>query len=146
MQFQKEQLDAATLAAFDFDNFDEHHRCDEVEWEAIFSNGHVPIYTARDENGIVAAIAVFKTSKHHKTRWYFYSIAVAENYRRQGLAKDLFYHVLGAEPILGKLNSHCHIDNEASIALHRALGFNIIQYVPDFYGDFEDAFLWVHPT
>ena len=145
MQIQKEQLDAKTLAQFDFDNFDENHRIDETEWEQVLSNGYVPIYVARTEQNEIAGILIFKTSKVFKTRWYFYSVVIAEKYRRMGLASRIFYDAVRCESVLGKMNSHCHIDNEASIALHNSLGFNIIQYVPDFYGDFEDAFLWVKP-
>lgn len=142
MEIQKETISAAELAAFDFENFDEHHRSDEEEWKAILSNGYVPIYTARTEQGEIAAILVLKTSKVQRLRWYFYSVAVAEKYRKMRLATRIFNHAVSAEPVIGRINSHCHIDNQASINLHLSLGFNVVQYVPDFYGDFEDAFLW----
>jgi ribosomal protein S18 acetylase RimI-like enzyme len=74
--------------------------------------------------------------------WYFYSVAVSEKYRKMGLATRLFNEAIKAEIATGFINSHCHIDNAASIGFHKSLGFKPVQYVNDFYGDFEDAILW----
>jgi ribosomal protein S18 acetylase RimI-like enzyme len=67
---------------------------------------------------------------------------VSEKYRKMGLATRLFNEAIKAEIATGFINSHCHIDNAASIGFHKSLGFKPVQYVNDFYGDFEDAILW----
>lgn len=141
MKIQKEKLEAKLLAAFDLSNFDESHRMDEEEWTQMLATGYVAMYTAR-EGDELAAILVLKRPSIEVGVWYFYSVAVAENHRKKGLATKLFREAIQAEIPFGFINSHCHIDNEASIGFHKSLGFVPVQYVNDFYGDFEDAILW----
>jgi ribosomal protein S18 acetylase RimI-like enzyme len=142
MRIEKETLGAETLSSFDLDNFDENHRMDTEEWTAMLGTGYVAMYTARDEAGELAAVLVLKTSSIDTGRWYFYSVAVADKYRKMHLATRIFNEAISSEIAVGVINSHCHIDNEASIGLHKSLGFKAIQYVNDFYGDYEDAILW----
>jgi ribosomal protein S18 acetylase RimI-like enzyme len=142
MKIQKETIDAATLAAFDFQNFDEIHRMDEGEWKQMLSNGYVAQYVARDEEQNVAGILILKTASVNCGMWYFYSVAIDQKYRRMNLGTRMFHEAIGAEIPTGKINSHCHVDNEASISFHESLGFHAVQYVPDFYGDYEDAIMW----
>ena len=142
MRIEKEQLDAETLAAFDFANFDENHRMDEEEWKSMLGSGYVAIYTARTEEDELAGILVLKTASVNVGLWYFYSVAVSEQYRKMGLATRLFKEAIGAEIATGNIQSHCHIDNTESIGFHKSLGFKPIQYTNDFYGDYEDAIMW----
>jgi ribosomal protein S18 acetylase RimI-like enzyme len=142
MKIQKEIIDAATLAAFDLENFDENHRMDEGEWTLMLGTGRVCIYTARDEQEGIAAILALKAPAIEVGLWYFYSVAVSEKYRRMNLGTRLFHEAIDSEIATGKINSHCHVDNEASIGFHKSLGFHAVQYVPDFYGDYEDAIMW----
>jgi ribosomal protein S18 acetylase RimI-like enzyme len=145
MYLAKESLDAVTLAKFDFENFEESHRMDASEWQQMLSNGRVEIYTARTEKDQLVAVLVLKTSSVETERWYFYSIAVTEKFRKLRLATKLFHLAIENEIAVGVINSHCHVDNEASIALHKSLGFKTVQYVTDFYGDYEDAIMWERP-
>jgi RimJ/RimL family protein N-acetyltransferase len=142
MKIAKEVLAAETLAEFDFSNFDEDHRMDEGEWRQMLEVGFVATYVARNEEGEIAAIIVLKRPSIEVGVWYFYSVAVAEKYRKMKLATRIFYEAIKAEIPFGIINSHCHIDNQASISLHKSLGFIPIQYVTDFYGEFGDAILW----
>ena len=142
MKFQKEQLDSSVLADFDLSNFDENHRMDAEEWDKTLGTGYVPIYTVRDEGGDLVAVLVLKSPAVEVGLWYFYSVAVVEKHRKSGIASKLFYYAIGEEISFGFINSHCHIDNTASIGFHKSLGFTPIQYVNDFYGDFEDAIMW----
>ena len=139
----KEVLEPSILAAFDLANFDESHRMDEEEWRQMLSNGYVAVYVARVKEEI-AGISVLKTSSASTGMWYFYSVAVAEQFRRHHIAENLYAIATENEKVSGKINSHCHVDNTASIALHKALGFKPFQYAPDFYGDYEDAIMWEH--
>ena len=146
MLIQKETLEPSVLAAFDLANFDESHRMDEEEWQQMLSSGYVAMYTIRNEQDELVAVIVLKTDGKILTdRWYFYSVAVSEQYRKMHLATKLFQHAIGAAIACGSINSHCHVDNIASIKFHQSLGFRAIQYVPDFYGDYEDAILWERP-
>jgi ribosomal protein S18 acetylase RimI-like enzyme len=145
MKIIKVDIDPVVLAQFDLDNFPEDIRMDEDEWKAATSNGYCAVYFAQNEQNEVAGVMVLKTSTIDTGMWYFYSVAVADKYRRMGLAKRLFHEAVKAEIATGIINSHCHVDNESSIALHKSLGFKAIQYVPDFYGDCEDAILWSRP-
>jgi ribosomal protein S18 acetylase RimI-like enzyme len=142
MKIEKRQLDAKTLAEFDLANFDENHQMDEGEWTLMLGTGRVVTYIARDEQEEVAAILVLKAPAVEIGVWYFYSVAVSEKSRRSGIATKLFREAIKAEISFGFINSHCHIDNTASIGFHKSLGFVPVQYVNDFYGDFEDAILW----
>jgi ribosomal protein S18 acetylase RimI-like enzyme len=142
MKITKELLDADTLANFDLDNFDDNHRMDSEEWGSVLDNGYVAIYTARNESDEIASILVMKRPSVEIGVWYFYSVAVAEKYRKMGLATRMFNEAIKNEISFGFINSHCHIDNEASIGFHKSLGFVPQQYVNDFYGDFEDAISW----
>lgn len=142
MRLEKETLDVETLEAFDYQNFGRNHRMTAEEWEQMLSTGRVAIYTLRDAAEELVSVLVLKTSSIDVSLWYFYSIAVAREHRKKGWATFLFNEVVKAEKVTGIINSHCHIDSVASIALHRSLGFKVIQYVNDFYGDSEDAILW----
>ncbi len=142
MKIQKEQLEPTLLAQFDLANFDDSHRMDEDEWSHMLATGYVATYTARNDDDELAAILVLKTSSVDTGRWYFYSVAVEEKFRKLHLATRIFNEAIRAEIAVGIINSHCHIDNAASIGFHKSLGFKAIQYVNDFYGDFEDAILW----
>lgn len=138
----KEALSAAVLAAFDAANFNEKLAIDEDGWSSILNSGHVGVFTARDEKNELVAVLVLKTSSVPTGRWYFYTVGVAEKYRKMNLASRLFHEAVRSEQVAGIINSHTHIDNIASIQLHKSLGFRPIQYVTDFYDDFEDAILW----
>ena len=142
MKIQKEVLIDVLLAYFDDVNFDEHHKMDEEEWRQMLSNGYVAIYTARDEQNDLAAVLVLKSSSVNTGMWYFYSVAVNEQYRKMGLGTRLFEIATESEISTGIINSHCHVDNVVSINFHQSLGFKVVQYVPDFYGDFQDAIMW----
>jgi ribosomal protein S18 acetylase RimI-like enzyme len=142
MKINKEQLKAKVLARFDLENFEENHRMDEEEWTHSLSSGYCAIYTARNEDNEIVAILFLKSPSVDCGLWYFYSVAVSEKYRKMGLATRLFNEAIKAEIATGFINSHCHIDNAASIGFHKSLGFKPVQYVNDFYGDFEDAILW----
>jgi ribosomal protein S18 acetylase RimI-like enzyme len=142
MKIAKEMVDPEILAQFDIENFEENHRLSKDEWVKMLGIGYVAIYTARNEDNELAAVLALKTSSVNTGRWYFYSIAVSEKYRKMKLATRLFTEAIEAEISFGSINSHCHIDNVASIGFHTALGFAPIQYVNDFYGDYEDAIMW----
>jgi ribosomal protein S18 acetylase RimI-like enzyme len=142
MLLQREVLDNVTLAEFDEVNFEESHRMDYDEWAQMLSCGINIIYTARTEQNEIAAILVLKTASEDVGIWYFYSVAVAEKFRKCGLGTRLFKQAIAETISGGLINSHCHVDNIASIGFHKSLGFKAVQYVPDFYGDFEDAVLW----
>ena len=142
MKIQKEKLEAKTLAAFDLANFDESHRMDEDEWNQMLDSGYVAIYTARNEQNEIVAILALKTSSSNTGMWYFFSVAVSEQYRKMKLGTRLFNEAVRDENVTGRINSHCHIDNTASIGFHQSLGFKPIQYTNDFYGDYEDAIMW----
>jgi ribosomal protein S18 acetylase RimI-like enzyme len=142
MRIAKEIVEAKVLAEFDLANFPENHRMDEGEWEKMLSTGYIATYTAKTEKGEVAAILVLKSSSVDYQRWYFYSVSVDARYRKMRLATRIFNEAIREEIVVGVINSHCHIDNEASIRFHKSVGFNPVQYVPDFYGDYEDAIMW----
>lgn len=145
MKIVKVDVDPVILARFDLENFEEDVRMDEDEWRTATSNGYCAVYFAQNEQNELAGVLVLKTSTVDTGAWYFYSVAVIDKYRRMGLASRLFHEAIGAEIASGIINSHCHVDNESSVALHKSLGFKAIQYVPDFYGDCEDAILWSRP-
>jgi ribosomal protein S18 acetylase RimI-like enzyme len=142
MQLQKESLTPLTLAIFDSENFDEHHAMDAAEWRQMLSNGYVAMYTARNDAGELAAVLALKTASVNVGLWYLHSVAVSEKYRKMRLGTRLFNEAIENEIAVGLINSHCHIDNKASITFHKSLGFKVVQYVPDFYDDCEDGILW----
>lgn len=133
------------LADFDLQNFEENHRMDYEEWQSMFKTGEVVVYSARTEQLELAALMVLKTTLIDCGMWYFYSIAVAEQYRGMSFGTRLFNKAIESEIATGIITSHCHIENVASIAFHKSLGFRAIEYVPDFYGDYEDAIMWSRP-
>lgn len=142
MNISKEAIEPSVLAQFDLDNFDEEVRMDEEAWKQAIANGYCAVYVARNEQEEIAAVLVLKTSTVNTGSWYFYSVAVAEKYRKMGLSTRMFNEAIRGEVAYGFINSHCHVGNDASIALHKSLSFTAIEYVPDFYGACEDAILW----
>ncbi len=144
MYIEQIDLTPTELAAFDATNFDEELAMTEDEWIKVLATGIVKIWVARDDSTSdceIVGICVLKTAKDINL-WYCFSIAVAKQYRGQGMAKKLYRAAIENEIPFGKIQAHCEIDNIASIHLHQALGFKSTQYVNDFYGEYNDAILW----
>ncbi len=142
MLLQREILTSTELAEFDRANFEISSCMATDEWERMLASGLVVMYTARTAENELAAVLVLKTAIVNINLCYLYSVAVAEKFRRRGYVQELFRYAI--EDIISYeiINSHCHVTNAASIGFHKSLGFKAVQYVPDFYGDYEDAILW----
>lgn len=141
MKLQIEQLTAKTLAEFDSLTFKESHAMNEEDWQHVLDTGIVVIWTARLDEGELAAVCVLKASKG-VSLWYCYSIAVDPKYRGMRLGSRIYRKAIENTVSDGKIQAHCAVDNLESIHLHTAVGFKPIQYVPDFYDDYEDGILW----
>jgi ribosomal protein S18 acetylase RimI-like enzyme len=141
MKIKTEILTPTELAEFDVLNFESSHRMDVDEWIKVLKNGIVVMTTARTEDNELAAVCVLKASAGIPL-WYCFSIAVLPKYRGMRLGSRVYKKCIIQNCHMGKIQAHCAIDNMESIHLHLALGFRAIQYVNDFYGDYEDAILW----
>ena len=140
MNIQYENLTPTELADFDKLNF-ESDTMDVDEWTKVLANGIVSIFTSRTEQKELAAVCVLKASKGVPL-WYCFSIAVLPKYRGMRLGTRLYREAINNIISFGKIQAHCRVDNLESIHLHETLGFKPIQYVNDFYADYEDAILW----
>lgn len=88
------------------------------------------VFVAKEKNKVVGAILAMKTAKDEM---YVENILIAPKFQHQGLEKRL-YETLFAEcgnlPILALV----HTDNEASIKLHKQLGFKGVKKIADPFG------------
>jgi ribosomal protein S18 acetylase RimI-like enzyme len=75
---------------------------------------------------------------------YLYSSAVVPEARRLGIGERMVRKRIELLEDLGcaVIQAHTRIENEPSQNMLRKCGFLPIQYVTDFYDDFEDAILW----
>ena len=141
MRIQKECLTPADLEQFDAENFKPDLAMNLEEWAEVFSSGVVEVWTARDEQDKIAAVCVLK-SVINVSIVYCFSIAVGEKYRNLGLGRQLYNAAIIDLAPGTRIQAHCELDNAASIQLHKSVGFEAIQYINDFYGDYKDAILW----
>ena len=108
------------------------------EWSIALDANTREVREYRD--GKVVGIAVIKWAAGIG---YLYSNAVLPDYRNQGIGTRLIRMRLDfVKNFCLKVQAHTRINNEASQAILRKCGFVPIHYVPDFYGDCEDAVLW----
>jgi ribosomal protein S18 acetylase RimI-like enzyme len=134
-------MTSAILAKIDEECFDNEAMTVE-EWEKVITMPGVEIfYSKDDEDNIVGAavliITAFKIA-------YLYSNAILPKYRRQRRGYTLLLERLNRVHNEGivQIQAHTRVNNIESGELLRKAGFNPIQYVPDFYDDFQDAILW----
>jgi len=75
---------------------------------------------------------------------YLYSSAVVPDARRLGIGERMVQKRLEFLKLKGchLVQAHTRTENSASQAMLTKCGFDAVQYVTDFYDDFEDAILW----
>ncbi|MHA1199282.1 MAG: ribosomal protein S18-alanine N-acetyltransferase [Candidatus Heimdallarchaeaceae archaeon] len=73
------------------------------------------------------------------------SLAILENYRNQGLGRELLEHFIKRTEILGynRIKLEVDIDNSLVIQLYESLGFVTVSRIRKYYQDNSDAFLMV---
>lgn len=73
------------------------------------------------------------------------SVAILEDYRHQGLGKELLEHFIKRTEILGydSIKLEVNVDNNKIIQLYESLGFATISRIRKYYQDNSDAFLMV---
>ncbi len=132
------EVDAKDLAAFDEVCFGDEGMSAE-EWLQVLDEKSVVFRHERNGNTVAIGVA-----KWDAGIGYLYSVATLPEFRKQGIAAKLTANRLeflrGAGCV--RVQAHTRIGNEASQAGLRKAGFVAIQYVTDFYGDFEDGILW----
>lgn len=133
------QVDAVTLAAWDKKCLD-HDAMTEEDWIAVLSSLATVFYASI--NGDLVGCAVAKWTGFGIG--YLYSSAVLADYRGNGIGSQLVkarVQYLWTKNI-ARVQAHTRVDNLASGAMLYKCGFTAIQYVTDFYGDYEDGILW----
>lgn len=133
--------DAIELDKIDRECFNEDVRMDATEWAAVFDSQCRVFYVLNESNKVVGA-AVIKMTTFGLA--YLYSTAVLPNYRKQGVGESLLLHRLNFLRSQGfrRVQAHTRVDNEIGGGLLEKFGFIPTEYVPDFYGDFQDGILW----
>lgn len=109
------------------------------DWEAALSLNSYACCAIDQVGTVGVAVAKFGAGIG-----YLYSSAILPEYRRKGFGKALTEHRIDVLSKIGchKIQAHTRLDNEASEAMLISCGFGAIQYVTDYYDDFEDAVLW----
>lgn len=104
-----------------------------------YENGYLArfgyIFVAKDKNKIVAAILAMKTAKEEI---YVEDIIVHPKYQNHGIGKKLYetlFVACGNLPILAWVNK----TNEASIKLHKELGFKGVKQIKNPFGIEKEA-------
>lgn len=87
------------------------------------------------DNGMVLAVIVWRHMKDRRSA-YITLGGTRSGYREQGLYAALFHclvsHLETERPEIQKIESGHHIDNVASLEMHKALGRTLVGYVYDF--------------
>jgi ribosomal protein S18 acetylase RimI-like enzyme len=77
---------------------------------------------------------------------YLYSTAVLQGYRRMGIATELLQqridYLCAGDRNCRIIQAHTRASNIASGRLLQKHNFKAIEYITDYYGDFEDGVLW----
>jgi len=102
---------------------------------------HSLLLVARSETGALAGYALALVRRRRKAK--LYSLGVAPEFRGQKVARALIARMIDELGLLGfghtELEVRC--DNDAAIALYRALGFETCKRLEAFYRDGCDAYL-----
>lgn len=130
-----------TLAEFDSLCFGSE-AMSESDWEKVFENENSYVFV-HNPDGIVTGIAV---ARYDAGIGYLYSNAVHPDHRGKGIGTYLVAMRLEffkqEHHRCARVQAHTRIGNKASQAVLAKCGFEPIQYVTDFYDDFEDGILW----
>lgn len=75
--------------------------------------------------------------------YYISNIAVAKEYRRNGIARQAVKFLLDQCGLQRRIDLTVHPENDAAIKLYQSLGFNIETSKENYYGDGEPRYIMV---
>ena len=131
------------VAALDYLCFKEPW--DDAEWTRVLENPFARIKGIDDGNGSLAAFCCYVCIFDECEIW---KICVREDFRRQGLAgrllEDMIKDVSAEEP--ANVYLEVRAGNVAAVNFYEKAGFSRIGRRNGYYGDGEDAFVYVLKT
>lgn len=132
--------EAVNLAGIDKQCFLPKDTLSTDEWNRFLMMTHHCVVTLHDPMcGIVGAAVATSAAGIG----YLYSNAVLRGHRRQGYGKELLNQRLNwLSRECSIVQAHTRVGNVPAHETLKSVGFAAKQYVPDFYGDFEDGILW----
>ncbi len=100
-------------------------------------------FVAERDDGSIAGFLIGFLSQSDDTEAYVHFVGVAPDQRGSGLGRELYEHFFRAAREHGRTVVRCVTSpaNEASVAFHRALGFEVERLVEDYDGPGEDRVL-----
>ncbi len=100
-------------------------------------------FVAERDDGSIAGFLIGFLSQSDDTEAYVHFVGVAPDQLGSGLGRELYEHFFRAAREHGRTVVRCVTSpaNEASVAFHRALGFEVERLVEDYDGPGEDRVL-----
>ncbi len=100
-------------------------------------------FVAERDDGSIAGFLIGFLSQSDDTEAYVHFVGVAPDQRGSGLGRELYEHFFRAAREHGRTVVRCVTSpaNEASVAFHRALGFEVERLVEDYDWPGEDRVL-----
>lgn len=109
------------------------------EFVYLYMRGKETFLIAHEGKQLAGYISVYV----EEDTGYIASIAVDNNFRRQGIGRQLIQHIIDILQRNNKVTSielHVRKSNHAAIELYKSLGFKVSFTELEYYGD-EDAFM-----
>ena len=109
----------------------------------IFFGAPEMCFVVESKNEIIGFILGGYTA--NKGEAHILSIALLQEYRNQGLGKELLKYFIKRIETLGynSIKLEVNVDNKIAIQLYESLGFQIISRIRKYYQDDSDAFLMI---
>ncbi len=121
----------------------EKDKMTEREWEKFFKHEKNFFLVWAKDNETKALVGVALIIFGIAGIAYLYSNAVLPSYRKKGIGTELLARRISfIKNIATKIQTHTRANNTESTRILKASGFIPIQYVIDFYGEFEDGVLF----
>lgn len=102
-------------------------------------------YVVDDDQGQLAAFLIGFLSQTEPDESYVHFVGVAPEHRGEGLGRRLYERFFEDARAQGRTRARCVTSpaNEASVAFHKALGFEVERVARDYDGPGEDRVLFV---
>lgn len=104
--------------------------------EAEFNKDYSHFFICEEREEIIGYIIVWNLG----CEWEVITLAVAERFRRRGVADSLLEYALNCSEVGAEWHLEVACDNDAAISLYKKHGFKHVGIINNYYGQGRNAF------